>query len=163
MDNHEFSAMQTRLDRLEAKNRMLAWGLFGILATGALILILSAASPPTVQDVVRARAFEVVDVDGNKRGEFCMRPGGGIGIVLSEADGTMRAGISMLADGTPMLYLSDSRGKIRAGICVLDDGEPTMAFSDSAGKSRITLTLLAGGAPMFELSDADDSSLFSAP
>jgi len=64
MESQDIRALHSRLDRLEAKNRLLAVALLGLLGLCALFLILSAAAPAPVQDVVRAKAFQVVDASG---------------------------------------------------------------------------------------------------
>jgi len=63
MESQDIRAMQSRLDRLEAKNRLLAVALLGLLGLCALAFGCAAASSP-VQEVVRAKAFVVVDASG---------------------------------------------------------------------------------------------------
>ncbi len=99
MDNHELLALQKRLDRLEAKNRLLSWALLGLLVIGALTFILSAAAPSDVQDVVRAKSFEVIDVDGGKRAGISTLSDGSTGLSFYDASGNERIALGVLSDG----------------------------------------------------------------
>jgi micrococcal nuclease len=46
MDNQDFKALQKKLDKLEAKNRLLVWALLGLLALCALLYVVPAATRP---------------------------------------------------------------------------------------------------------------------
>jgi hypothetical protein len=88
-----------------------------------------------VQEVVRAKRFEVVDDQGRSRALLSVLPDGSPGLTLYDGAGKQRAGLGLLPDGTPRLALHDAAGKQRAGLTVLPDGSPGLALFDAAGKA----------------------------
>jgi hypothetical protein len=148
MDDHDFTALQQRLDSLEAKwtrqearltrlkahNWLLSWALLGLLAVCALTFILSAADPWNVQGVVRAKSFVVVDDIGNNRAELGVAPNGTCGLFLRDDMEDTRMMVVTEYDGTPGLTVYDSFGKARAMLTTLYDGTPQFGLYDARGK-----------------------------
>ena len=140
MESQDIRALQSRLDRLEARNRLLACALLTLAGLISLFLILSAVAPTAVSDVVRARSFEVVDASGEVRAKLGIHP-----------------------DGSPTLRLCDTSGEIRAELCTRADGATWLSLLDANAQTRAALGTDADGSPGLWLHDASGNVLFSAP
>ena len=65
-----------------------------------------------VQDVVRAKKFQVVDDQGKKRAALGLSDDGGPALLLYDADGKKRAGLFLASDGSPSLSLYRKGGTV---------------------------------------------------
>jgi len=144
--------LHSRLDRLEARNRLLAVALLVILGLCALAFGCAASSP--VQDVVRAKAFEVVDANGKLTAKLGTLPDGSAGLVLHDASGERRALLSTDTDSAPGLYLYDASGNRRALLTTRSDGSPGLYLWDDIGNVRTVLGTFADGSSGLALCEA---------
>ena len=189
MNDNDIRTLLSRLDKLEgnigrlkAHNRLLSWALLGLLAMSAFLFILSAAAQPDVQDVVRAKSFEVVGTDGKimamlsasaKGSELVLHDASGnpraelntdldnlagTGLVLYNDDGIISARLSTLSDSTPWLLFNDGWGRRRAEICTLSDMSPSFMLYDVKGKKRSELAIRADDTAGLALYDANGAS-----
>ena len=92
---------------------------------------------PVVQEVVRAKRFELVDGKGKKRGVFRVE-NGKPGIAVCDNNGTIRGDFSLLTDG-PCLSLYDANGMIR-GMFDLTAGYPVICMLDENQSQRWVMT-----------------------
>lgn len=108
-DTSETQNMLQRLDRLERENRRLKllWLLAacGVAAAVVVSCTSRARSPGEVQEVVRARSFEVYDEDGKRRALLGLSEGGKSGLWLYDKDGEPRASLGFVKDAGPVLAL----------------------------------------------------------
>lgn len=140
MNEKAWNEMKTRLDRLEARNRLLTMAVLVLLCACGLTAVMSAADPWDVQGVVRAKSFVVVDNLGESRAEM---------------------GISY--NGTAGLFLYDNIGRGRATLTTRFDGTPAMMVYDSFGAPRVMLSTAYDGTPRFSIYDPTGKRLFTAP
>ena len=56
--------LEQRVERLERQNSRLRWGLAGLVLMAAAAFIIGQAARDPVPDVIRAKAFHIVDKDG---------------------------------------------------------------------------------------------------
>ena len=107
------------------------------MSQGQQQAIATDAAKAPVQDVVRAKRFELVDDAGKVRGEF------------------------RLVDGEPVLTLADAAGKPRGEFWLIN-GEPAVTLFDAAGEVSGLFSLF-NGEPYLRLYDADGKTIWSAP
>jgi hypothetical protein len=93
-----------------------------------------------VQEVVRAKRFEVVDDQGKRR-----------------------AALGLTADGSPAFWLYDATGKTRVELHVLPDGSTDLLLYDAAGERRAWLGLTPDGSPYLWLRDTAGKVIWHAP
>lgn len=190
--NPRMDALAARVERLERQNRWLTSALLIVAVGAALLVTLAAVAPPSIQDVVKAKSFAVVDDEGNVRAELGFSADGSHGLVLRDADGSERATLAVSTKGSAQgLSLRDPEGKTRALLAVSPDGfagvrlfgaadaksfagitvSPHgtglgLAYLDAEGKQRVGLSILGvppDQSPSLELYDADGKTVFSAP
>ena len=127
-----------------------------------------------VQEVVRAKRFELVDDDGAVRGEMSVGSDGpilallnrngmeqwgasvsdrGSDLYLSDRAGESRLSVSVNADGTPDLVMYDQNRKLSLLVYLDDDGTPNLTMSDQNGNSRLSVSLYDDGTPNLTMSD----------
>ena len=102
MESQDIRAIHKRLDRLEARNRLLACALLVLLALVGLMgfyAILNAESAPVTHKVIRAEGFYAVDDQGEALGMLGVNQKGNpvLDFLTGSADtmltvGPMRAG-----------------------------------------------------------------------
>ncbi len=145
-------AIEARMGRLEHHVKRLRLVCILLVAVPVVLVACGAAKNP-VADVIEARAFRLLDKEGQLRGEFCFRVLGGPELCLLDEQGKTRAGLGLLdvMRGTPGLTFFDEAGKPRAMLVVLL-GRPYLTLHDEAGKHRATLGLVEGK-PTLELWD----------
>lgn len=185
-------ALAVRVERLERQNRWLSRALMIVAVGAALLVTLAAMSPPSIQDVVTAKSFEVVDDEGNVRAELGVLPDGSHGLALHDADGNERATLGVWPHGTAQsLSLHDPDGKMRALLAVSPDGFAGMrlfgaaddksfagitvsphgtglglAYLDAEGNQRVNFGVLGASpdqSPSLEFYDSEGETVFSAP
>jgi hypothetical protein len=161
IEEHVLSALQARLDRLEAKNRLLSWALLALLAIGGLLAILSAVDTP--QDVIHAKGFDVVDDSGNVLAAFGILETGTPVLRLNDAEGNVRSQLGISEDGMVFIDFTGADGSTRLALSTHADGTPEIDFFGPNGKARAAMGTLADGTPGLAFFDAEGNSTFSAP
>jgi hypothetical protein len=121
-----------------------------------LVLSLSTSkgatrAAPSVPDVVQARAFEVVDSNGQVRGALGVTSDGPA-LLITDAAGHGRAGLGLGPTGEPVLVLRDAAGKNRAALSLAADGMPGLFFYSAAKVRGVTVGIDKGG-PVLDLAD----------
>jgi hypothetical protein len=170
MDNQEISALQKRLDKLEAKNRLLLWALIALLIISALLRFIPTAPSPEVQQVIKALAFEVVDVNGKKRAVLGIEADGcRTALTLYDANEKSKAKLQTYTgadDFTPIdntsLTLSDAYGKDRVVLAEISSCQG-LQLNDTSGELRASLGSLIDGSMELKLYDARGVPVFKAP
>lgn len=170
MNDNDIRTLLSRLDKLEgnigrlkASNRLLSWALLGLLAMGAFLFILSAAAQPEVQDVVRAKAFEVVGVDGKNLAKLGQLDNHRSGLVLYDASGKVRTGLYTEGDGNPWLTLYGSNTAPMCVLCIGPDGLPILSLSDVSGSLIEMYYANDKNSPRMRLITSKGKLLFHAP
>lgn len=118
---------------------------------------LSGAGRDSVQDVVRAKRFELVDASDTIRAVLGMRKTGRPGLWLRDQNGEVRACLAMNdSDGTPFLCLYDSTGSDELK---LDTKEPPglYLYDQQNDRPRVGLSLDDSGRSMLTLRDRNDT------
>ncbi len=122
MDSCEYTALQTRLDGLEARlsrfkahNRVLTFSLAGLFAVISLAFILSAVPQWwNAQGAICANTIQIVD-DLN----------------------AIRAQLGVARNNSVGLFLYDDVGRSREMLITEMDGTPAMTFYDEFGVARL--------------------------
>ena len=91
-----------------------------------------------VQDVVKAKRFDLVDDAGKPRASLGVMPGGAQGLLLFDDGGKPRASLGVSPDGSPSLFLFDSATKGRLLLALTPDaeGSPGLWLYDLASTER---------------------------
>ncbi len=143
------------------------WAVLLVLSIVWLGACIKTSPPAEAQngfaEVVKAKAFEVVDASGKTRAALTLAPNGSAGLGLDDASGNQRAMLILNPDGSPMLSLADASGKVRVGLGLKADGSLALVLADASGKVRAGLGLSTDGSPGLDLLDASGEFLFSAP
>jgi len=104
-----------------------------VVAAVAVAYAAGKARAVPVQEVVRARRFEVVDSTGKGRATFGVLPSGDIGVMLMGKSGVTRAALRVQTDGDTALSVWDEDGKVRLGLGVVAEA-PSLVLFDREGK-----------------------------
>lgn len=121
--------------RIQSRHLSLA-----LLAASFLLLLFTvlggSAAAPAAEDVVRARAIELVDARGQVRAQLDIEDSGEVVFRLRDSQGTIRVKIGAGEDGSGLLLLDE---KTEPGVQMLakDDGT-SFALSDGAAKKVFT-------------------------
>ena len=99
-----------------------------------------------VQEVVRAKRFELVDDDGAVRGEMEIDASGSPILSLLNSNGVTQWVATVSNDGTPSLEFSDREGRTRLSVYVLSgyqggDDTPTLRMYDQNGNSKMSVSV----------------------
>jgi hypothetical protein len=119
-----------------------------VLAPG----IRAAPDPQTVQPVVRAERFELMDDNGQIRAVLGRQHGapdvdGLIGLVVFGADGVRRLVIALSPTGDrPFMALAERPGPARAMMGMYPDGSAAMRWTDETGQPRAVFGVAPDGA-----------------
>lgn len=173
MDNHDINALnalQKRLDKLEAKNRLLIWALLAVLVICASLRFIPTAPPPKLPQVIKAMAFEVVDANGKKRAALGIEADGcRTALTLFDAKETSKVKLQTYTgadDFTPIdntsLTLSDAYGKDRVVLAAINSCQG-LQFNDTSGGLRTSLGSLIDGSMELKLYDVRGVPVFKAP
>lgn len=171
MDNQDFRRLQTRLDKLEAKNRLLAYCLFALLGCCFLGALLSAIQLPNEQNKDQSKGFELLDSVGKVMMEFSGVPKSTNALALYNAHGALQVEIGIAPDGTTSIATYNpsgvdryyTPGKLRPAACEFRPGYPVRWLYDSDGKLRAALSTGLSGAPWLGLLDIEENKVFFAP
>ena len=98
---------------------------------------------PEIPDVVQAKAFQLVDDNGQVRAEMKTNEHGDPSFVLLDRDGKARFDLSFLEDGGLGLHLNDTNGQ--AGMSVKKSGEPYLSLWDQGGGVSLVASADRGG------------------
>ena len=129
------------------------------LVTAVAIAYAAGKSPAPVQEIVRAKQFQLVDQAGTVRALLATSKRGDPRLVLSNREGMARALLGVEPDGTPEVVLLDRGGSQRVLLGVDHPVEgspqevPELLFSDEGHRQRAELSLGLDGAPRLVLSD----------
>ena len=94
-----------------------------------------------VEDVIRAKRFEVVDDEGRPRVIVGAQPTAA-GLLLLDANGSTVAELAVSDEhGAVALTLYDLRGQARATLDLDANGAPNLALHDMAGEARVSLAV----------------------
>ena len=130
-----------------------------------------------VQEVVRAKRFELVDDDGAVRGRMEMN-GGEPTLSLLNSDGLVAWSVEVSSSGMPRLYFNDENDNLRLIANLEHDGCPALemlgedenvrlsvgedidgvlrlVMNDQNGNGRIIAFISDDGTPAIELTDKD--------
>jgi len=100
------------------------------------------AKAAPVQEVIRAKRFELVDAEGKTRGELSMGVyGRSPEIRFFDQKGESGALLTVDSDGRPACVLFDGKGKPRSLMSVDADGNPGLRLLNEKGKTRAGLSL----------------------
>lgn len=133
----DIERLETRLGRLERRNRLLAAGWLVVIPAVAVGM---SAGDDTAADVVKARRFHMVDGDNRVRAELGIDADGSAGLFLRDADGRVH-GTLIHDDDQTALYLHDSEGTIRVGAAQFAHGGGGFALHGDGSKGAAVLYL----------------------
>jgi hypothetical protein len=179
MASHEQQDLLTRLERLERENRRLKQaGVLAVLLCCSAFLMGQVKTRPVKPRTVRpveAEQFVLKDIEGKKRAELLMEPGGP-GLVLYDHEGNRigrfggigegnGAGLSLQGPGGsrvslifrqdgPHLLLFDTNGKFRTELGASAKG-PYLFFNDPKEKGPRIALIIENEAPQLQLSDQE--------
>ena len=127
MDANEITALKTRLNRLESKNRLLAWALLGLLVICFLMYFFPMAIQPFVPRVIKARALVAVDAYGRPRVKLHSGvSNNGASLELIDSEGQDKAS----------LFVSDKGG---SSLSLFGENSSTMLLANEVGAAQISL------------------------
>jgi hypothetical protein len=104
----ETTLLESRVDKLEQDNRRLKLTVGALLLVMAAVPLIGAVMPEQVQEVIRARSFEVIDENGTDRVGM-----GENGIFYRDRSGQLRQRMNLAGDG---ISFHDDNGTIRARV-----------------------------------------------
>ena len=105
-----------------------------------------------VEEVIRARRFEVVDGGGKVRAILGAQDESS-GLMLLDDNGQSVAELAVSDElGSTTLSMYDLRGSLRASIDLDHSGSPNLALYDLAGELRVSLGIADGNAPVLDVS-----------
>ena len=104
-----------------------------------------------VEDVVRARRFELVDDQQRPRAALYMDAGQPI-LGLADEDGNARAQVAINREGSAILRFRDAGGNDRVEIAAMEDGTG-LVLSDPSGRVRLSLLIEEAGVVFVSVED----------
>lgn len=113
--------LESRISALERENRR--WKVLGLFLFLGAAGAAGSLNADNSSDILRAKAFQLVDKAGIVRGELKSEDDGRPGLYFRDQDGKQRFTIGMFAAGNPMIYM------------VADDGETAQVSRAPGGKS----------------------------
>ncbi len=63
-------------------------------------------------EVVGAKAFELLDEEGNRRALLGISPEGTVALGFFDEDGCLRSSVGILPSGKPMIVMTEADGKV---------------------------------------------------
>ena len=114
------------------KNRLT---ITALLALNLILLLGLAAQPKSeVQESIRARAFELVDANGQTRASLLVETNGEAVFRMRDSKGTIRVKLGASEEGSGLLLLDDSTNP---GLHALAKrGKTTLSLKNQDGKER---------------------------
>lgn len=151
-------------------------GLCLVPAAVAIAYAAGAQAAAPVQEVVRAKCFELVNNEGEERAKLDLTLDGspslsmcdetgrvrlilqcsnthGLSLQMFDRDVTPRLALSLFEDGRPEIRLLDSKGMDRVLLTVESDGPARLDLLDNAGEVHATLGVLPDGSSMLVFRD----------
>ena len=105
------------------------------------LLVVGCGRASAESDVIRARAFQVVDSKGMVRATLSLTPDDKPVLSLADKSGTTRAMMWVNTNGSPALELLDSKRTPRAAVLVApDDSLATFVLRDAKGEVQQALS-----------------------
>jgi hypothetical protein len=149
-------SIEQRIDCLERDNRYLKRLLIGCLLSAGAVVAMGQAARPTIPDVVRAKAFEVIDQSGRLALKLNSDNGNGvIGIYSKKGDvllfigGTAESGgvLEIAKDTRPLVRLKSTENGEGAVITFDKRGEGLVEIGAdrNSGEGAIFAFTRAGG------------------
>ena len=103
-----------------------------------------------VEEVIRAKRFEVIDDAGRPRVIVGTQQEAS-GLMLLDGNGQNVAELAVSAEmGSTTLSLYDLRGSLRASLDLDQDGSPTLGLYDLAGEPRVSIGIAEGNTPVLD-------------
>ena len=89
-------------------------GLTGGIVSSQLLNVQPAVAEtsPSIAKIVAAKAFQLVDDDGNVRALLGLRSMEGVGLWLYDKEGKALAALEVLSGGTGSVTIGDKEGKV---------------------------------------------------
>ena len=130
-------------------------------ATGAGGGEMTTPTNDGVQEVVRAKRFELVDDDGVVRGEMAVGYNGPA-LILYNSNGVAQLTASVTENGIPNLYLTDKAGNFRLTVALGDFGYGQLIMVGRDGAFRLDIRLNNEGNPRISMRDENDIERLAA-
>ena len=103
-----------------------------------------------VEEVIRAKRFEVVDDAGRPR-VIIGAQAEASGLMLLDPNGQSVGELAVSDElGSTTLSLYDLRGSVRASLDLDQDGSPTLGLYDLAGEPRVSIGVAEGNTPVLD-------------
>jgi hypothetical protein len=95
-----------------------------------------------VNDVIRAKRFELVNDEGQVRAVLAARPEGNVGLwFVGASSTTIRASLGISSDDVALLNLFDEQQRLRANVVVDASGAHSiMSLRDEVGRAIVQLS-----------------------
>lgn len=111
-------------------------GFIGGLAAGWVFRTQPAVAQEGVEEMIDARALQIVDSEGNLRLLVAVGEEDGMpGIALYDAEGKARSVFSLSETGEPIVTFNNADGELRVAFGVTDEGGPAILMKNEAGKT----------------------------
>jgi hypothetical protein len=155
---------EERLERVEkelvkAKRRSRVVLVAAVMAVAVVFLL--GAGNGTVQNVIRAGKFELVDASGTVRAALGSDSAGRSALAFGN-EKNPRIVLALDSAGGSALVLCDQNGKGRVLLALSGSGEPDLELYDQNDTSRVMLGLDTSG-PMLYLCDQNGKIIWRAP
>jgi len=143
------------------------WAVFLVLSILWLGWCIKTSPPAKAQngvaEVIKAKAFQVVDDDGNLRATLGLDSEGTSHLEFYDAQGGLHAFLILHPSGYVGFGLHDAQGEQRLGFGVNRDGSPQLILYNTRGEPSAVLIAPSDGSAYMALSDAKGEVLFHAP
>jgi len=134
-----------------------------VVAAVAVAYVAGKAKAVPVQEVVRAKRFELVDAKGAVRGVISMgEDARSPGVAFLDAKGKRRAELTTKSDGSSLLALHDKSGWVRLTLTQLTEGTAFLTLHDEENRIRVLLEVASDGNPTLVMLDKE-KVLWQAP
>jgi hypothetical protein len=112
-----------------------------------------------VEDVVRAKRFELVDDDGGTRAVIDTGRNEHVGVSFFDRTGQERTTLGVMPEGVAFLSMSDEAGQEVVKATAGAGGSDTVvALRDKEGRTRVQLGASQAGEATFNLTDTDGNA-----
>jgi len=146
--------LEERLQKLEASNRRLRWGLCAAVVAWPLVAATGADSGKTLE----VERIVVRDAKKTVRAELGTQPDGSPVLTLLDPEGRPSLALRGAPAG-PILELADGQG----GSAWLSSSTTGASLTLSKNKGEIELATRASGYPLAQLRDKDGKVVWEAP
>ena len=153
----DLEEMNARLGRLETENRRWRRGA-GLLAVGAILPVLLAASHEKAGKTIEATKIVLKDAKGKVRAELGTQPDGSASLTLLDEEGGTTAKLSGQT-AAPILEMAGGAG----GSVWLTSSTTGASLSLAKGNGELALATNASGQPSIKMQDRDGKVIWNAP